>query len=36
MFLLTQLTIKEFIKTDSDNATTAQFYFKRLQVTFFD
>jgi hypothetical protein len=35
-FLFTQLTTKEFIKIGSNNATIAHFYFKRLQVTFFD
>jgi hypothetical protein len=34
--LFTQLKIKEFLKTGCNNATTAHFYFKRLQVTFFD
>jgi hypothetical protein len=35
IFLFIKLTIKEFLNTGSNIATTAHFYFKRLQVTFF-
>jgi ribosomal protein S4 len=34
-FLFTQLSIKEFLKTGSNNTTADHFYFKRLQFIFF-